>query len=131
MAARTCRNHIHGGDALQRFATGHKTEEAMMHQVIASPAISLDGTGDSPETWLHPIDETGRQSGVAVARSSTIGLGRRVKARDLHPGDIVRQYDWSLHVHEVQIDQAVVAVAITEFGFPLHYAADEMLQVAG
>jgi hypothetical protein len=102
-----------------------------MHQVIASPATSLDGAVDSPETSLHPNDEAGKQSGVAVAQSSTIGPGRRVKARDLRPGDIVRQHDWSLHVHEVQIDQAVVAVAVTEFGFPLHHAADEMLQVAG
>ncbi len=102
-----------------------------MHEAIASPATPLGGMVDSPETCLHRNYETGNQSDVAPARSTTIGLGRRVTARDLHPGDIVQQHDWSLHIHTVQIDQAVVAVAVTEFGFPLHYAADQMLQVAG
>jgi hypothetical protein len=53
-----------------------------------------------------------------------------VKARDLHPGDIMQQHDWSLDVRDVKIGLTVVAVAITEFGFELHYAADETLQVA-
>jgi hypothetical protein len=53
-----------------------------------------------------------------------------VKARDLHPGDIMQQHDWSLHVRDVKIGPTVVAVAVTEFGFELHYAADETLQVA-
>jgi hypothetical protein len=102
----------------------------MMHEPIARPATSLDGVAESLKTWLSPNDETGKAPGVAAAQSTTIGLSRRVKARDLHPGDIVQQHDWSLHVCEVQIGQAVVAVTVTEFGFQLHYAADEMLHVA-
>ncbi|HKF32748.1 MAG TPA: hypothetical protein VKB37_10320 [Jatrophihabitantaceae bacterium] len=54
---------------------------------------------------------------------------RRVKARDLHPGDIVRQYDWLLHIREVIVGRTAVAVAVTEFDFQLHYAADAQLPV--
>jgi hypothetical protein len=56
--------------------------------------------------------------------------GRQVQARDLHPGDVVQQYDWSLHVRQVTIGTAAVAVAVTEFGFPLRYAADAPVQLA-
>jgi hypothetical protein len=42
----------------------------------------------------------------------------------------MQQHDWSLHVQDVKIGPAVVAVAVIEFGFELHYAADETLQVA-
>jgi hypothetical protein len=45
-------------------------------------------------------------------------------ARDLHPGDVVQQYDWALHVREVKVSQATVAIAVTELGFHLKYAAD-------
>ena len=58
------------------------------------------------------------------------GLGRLVMARDLHPGDVVQQYDWSLHVREVTVSQAAVAIAVTEFGFPLSYAADSRVRLA-
>ena len=51
-------------------------------------------------------------------------------ARDLRPGDVVQQLDWSLHVREVNISQAAVAIAVTEFGFPLRYAADAPVQLA-
>ena len=96
----------------------------------ARPAArSLDCVVESREKLLRDNDETGNATGVAV-QSTAIGTGRHVKARDLHPGDIVQQYDWSLHVREVEIVAAVVAVAVTEFGFELHYAADELLQVA-
>jgi hypothetical protein len=101
-----------------------------MHKVIASPATALDGVAESLEKWLHHNDETGKAARGAAAQANTIRLGRPVNARDLHPGDIIQQHDWSLHVREVEIGRAVVAVVVTEFGFHLHYAADEMLQVA-
>jgi hypothetical protein len=55
---------------------------------------------------------------------------RLVMARDLRPGDVVQQYDWLLHVREVNVRQADVAIAVTEFGFPLHYAADAHVRLA-
>jgi hypothetical protein len=51
-------------------------------------------------------------------------------ARDLHPGDVVQQFDWSLHVREVNVSQIAVAIAVTEFGFPLRYAADAQVRLA-
>lgn len=57
-------------------------------------------------------------------------IERRVKACDLHPGDIVQQYDWLLHVREVSVGRAVVAIAVTEFDFHLHYAAETQLSLA-
>lgn len=51
-------------------------------------------------------------------------------ARDLRPGDVVQQYDWSLHVREVNVSRAAVAIAVIEFGFPLRYAADAHVQLA-
>ncbi len=101
-----------------------------MHNVIASPATSLEGVVDWHETWLHPMDDAGKAGGSAIAHSNTIRLGRHVNARDLHPGDIVQQHDWSLHVREVKVSQAAVAIAVTEFGFQLHYAADEQVRLA-
>jgi hypothetical protein len=54
----------------------------------------------------------------------------QVMVRDLRPGDVVQQYDWSLHVREVTVSRAAVAITVTEFGFPLHYAADAQIQLA-
>jgi hypothetical protein len=101
-----------------------------MHNVIVTPDTSLDGVVDSHEAWLHPKGEAGKPDGSATAHSNTIRLARRVKARDLHPGDIVQQYDWSLHVRKVNVSQAAVAIAVTEFGFQLHYGADERVWLA-
>jgi len=53
-----------------------------------------------------------------------------VTARDLHPGDVVQQYDWSLHVREVKVSQAAVAITVTEFAFALRYAADAQVRLA-
>ncbi len=64
-----------------------------MQTVIATPATSLDSVVDSYEAWLHPKGEAGKPDGGATAHSTTVRLARRVKARDLHPGDIVQQYD--------------------------------------
>lgn len=52
-----------------------------------------------------------------------------IPARDLHPGDIVQQHDWPLHVRAVTLDPVVVTIAVTEFEFPLHYAADAEVQL--
>lgn len=60
---------------------------------------------------------------------STVRLGPDVKAAELRPGDVLQQYDWSLHVCAVNISQEAVTIAVTEFGFQLHYAADEHVQV--
>lgn len=98
-----------------------------MHEIAATPVTSLD---DVVESHGSPPNETGNPTDIAAVQSTTIGPGRHVKARDLHPGDIMQQHDWSLHVRDVKIGPTVVAVAVTEFGFELHYAADETLQVA-
>jgi hypothetical protein len=58
------------------------------------------------------------------------GQGPPVMARELRPGDVVQQYDWSLHVRGVKVSQAAVAIAVTEFGFPLRYAVDAQVQLA-
>ncbi|HEY3630874.1 MAG TPA: hypothetical protein VGL21_08235 [Jatrophihabitantaceae bacterium] len=52
-----------------------------------------------------------------------------IPARDLHPGDVVQEHDWPLHVCGVTLDPAAVTVAVTEFEFPLHYAADAEVHV--
>jgi hypothetical protein len=57
------------------------------------------------------------------------GQGRLVMARDLRHGDVVQQYDWSLHVREVKVRQGAVAIAVIEFGFPLRYAADAQVRL--
>lgn len=97
-----------------------------MHKVIATPVTSSDDVVESHR--LHQ-NEMGNARGIAVAQSTSTRLGRQVKARDLHPGDIMQQHDWSLHVRGVEIGPAVVAVAVTEFGFHLHYGADEQVQL--
>jgi hypothetical protein len=52
-----------------------------------------------------------------------------VKAAELRPGDVLQQCDWSLHVCEVNICEEAVTIGVTEFGFQLHYAADEHVQL--
>jgi hypothetical protein len=66
-------------------------------------------------------EATMQDTSTAATRSRDDGS---VPARDVHPGDIVQQYDWPLHVREVTLSQATVLIAVTEFEFPLHYAAD-------
>jgi len=41
-----------------------------------------------------------------------------------------QQYDWSLHVRDVEVSHDAVAIAVREFGFPLHYAANEQIRLA-
>jgi hypothetical protein len=101
-----------------------------MRNVIATPDISLDAIVGTPDERLQPKHEAGNAGGRATARSHTIRLERHVKARDLHPGDVMQQYDWSLHVRDVDVGHVTVAIAVTEFEFPLHYAADEQINLA-
>ena len=96
-----------------------------MQSVITVPGTLLDGTSGSHEMRLH----TGEADRVA-AHANDIRPGWHVNARDLHPGDVVQQCDWPLHVREVMLSQAAVTVAVSEFEFPLHYAADEQVQLA-
>ena len=56
------------------------------------------------------------------------GLGP-VRAKDLHAGDIVQQFDWALHVRAVTLSPADVTIAVTEFEFPLHYRVDEPIRL--
>jgi hypothetical protein len=104
------------------------TEEATMHIITATPVSSFDDVAESHRS--HHNDKTDSPTDTAAAQSTTIAPGRHVRARDLHPGDIMQQRDWSLHVREVKIGPAVIAATVTEFGFELHYAAEEMLRVA-
>jgi hypothetical protein len=62
--------------------------------------------------------------------TDTVPSTSRRAARDLHPGDVVQQFDWSLHVRSVTLDTVDVLVAVTEFEFPLHYTADALVQLA-
>jgi hypothetical protein len=62
--------------------------------------------------------------------NNVIATPDTVKARDLHPGNVVQQYDWSLHVRDVEVGQVTVAIAVTEFAFALHFAADEQIKLA-
>ena len=98
-----------------------------MHEIMAALITSSDDVVESDQSPKN--DEAGPVTDIAPAQSTTIALRRHVEARDLHPGDIVQQHDWYLHVRDVKIGPAVVAVAVTEFGFELHYAADETLLV--
>jgi hypothetical protein len=65
-----------------------------------------------------------------TAHSKDILPGGNVKPRELHRGDVVQQFDWPLHVREVTLSQAAVTIAVTEFEFALHYAADAQVQLA-
>ena len=96
-----------------------------MQSVITVPGTLLDGMSASHETRLHATGKAGR----AAAHANDIRPGWHVNARDLHPGDVVQQCDWPLHVREAMLSQTDVAVAVTEFEFPLHYAADEQVQL--
>jgi hypothetical protein len=88
----------------------------------------LTGSRPTPaDTSAAPLSE--RRS-RRVDQQPATGQDRLVMARDLRPGDVVQQHDWSLHVREVNVSRAAVAIAVTEFGFALHYAADAQVQLA-
>jgi len=98
-----------------------------MQNIFASPDISPDGTVDTTRVPPQPKHNTGN---TATAHSNVIRPRRQVKARDVHPGDVMQQYDWSLHVREVDVGPGAVAITCTEFGFRLHCAADEQVTLA-
>jgi hypothetical protein len=53
-----------------------------------------------------------------------------VRAAELHPGDVVHEHDWLLHVRAVEREDASVAFVVTEFpGTLLHRAAGDVLEV--
>ena len=97
-----------------------------MRNVITVRGKLLDGMPSLHETRPNTAGNEGR----AAEHSTNIRPGWHVRASDLHPGDVVQQCDWPLHVREVMLSQAAVVVAVTEFEFPLHYAADEQVQLA-
>jgi hypothetical protein len=66
---------------------------------------------------------------AAAADARRSRTDSKVQVRDLHPGDVVRQYDWPLHVREVTLSQAAVTIAVTEFEFALHYPADAQVRL--
>lgn len=101
-----------------------------MQDAITSPGTVLVGLVDSHETRLQSMDEPGKASGGTAAHPNNVGPGSQVRACDLHPGDVVQQCDWPLHVRQVTLSQAAVAIVVTEFEFPLHYAADAQVQLA-
>jgi len=101
-----------------------------MQDVVTIAGTPLDGTVDLHETRQHSMDEARKASGCDTLHSNNIRPEWHVKARDLHPGDVVQQCDWPLHVREVTFSQATVAIAVTEFEFPLHYGADAQVQLA-
>src|SRR5215475_15897797 len=55
---------------------------------------------------LQPADPGRAVQTPDRAQSARVGQDRQVLARDLHPGDIVRQCDWSLHVRGVEVGPA-------------------------
>jgi hypothetical protein len=101
-----------------------------MQNGIATPDFSPAGMVGAPAVRLQPEHAAGNDSGRATAHSNTIRPGRHVKARDLHPGAVMQQHDWPLHIRQVEVGHVAVAIAVTEFGFALQYAADEQVTLA-
>jgi hypothetical protein len=93
------------------------------------PTMIVARAADSHETRQYSMTEAAARN-VAAPYASSIRAVRPVKARDLHPGDVVQQLDWPLHVREITISQATVTVGVAEFEFPLHYPADAQVHRA-
>lgn len=100
-----------------------------MQNIIATRATSRDGVVGTPKKLAVKHDVGTARCGV-TPRSNATRRGRHVNARDLHPGDVMQQYDWSLHVRDVEVSHDAVAIAVSEFGFALHFAADELIRLA-
>jgi hypothetical protein len=98
------------------------SEEATMQNLTPTPV-------DPQERSLGAKDEAGLVDDGAAAHLSTVRLQPHVRAAELRPGDVLQQGDWSLHVCAVDISREAVTIAVTEFGFQLHYAADEQVQL--
>lgn len=101
-----------------------------MQDVITISTIARDDSPRSHESRLDSPDH----GAVAGDRASTHATTSRPSwqkwARDLHPGDVVQQFDWPLHIRAVTLCQTVVEIRVAEFDFPLHYAADARVQLA-
>ena len=98
-----------------------------MQTVTATADTPLAGVVGTPRQRRRGA---GKAFGAPTPDANTIRLVRPIKARELHPGDVLQQYDWSLHVRGVEVSHDSVAIAVTEFGFPLYYAADEQVLLA-
>src|SRR5262249_36051590 len=100
---------------------GRTSEEAAMQDVITISTTALDDSAHSHEPPLDAMYHGASAVGRATTRSNTPWLSRHVTARDLHPGDVVQQLDWPLHVRAVTLGPTAVQITVTEFDFPLHY----------
>jgi hypothetical protein len=98
-----------------------------MQDAMTFPATLVDRPVHSHETRQQSTPST---APTGDAQRRRVRPGWPVKARNLHAGDVVPQFDWPLHVHEVTLSPAAVTVALTEFEFPLHYPADAQVQLA-
>ena len=103
-----------------------------MQDVIRVPTIALGGSEHSHESRLDPMDHDAAEANRTAARSpaSTTQPSWQVTARDVHPGDVVQQFDWPLHVRAVTLGQTAVQITGAEFDFPLHYPADAKIRLA-
>jgi hypothetical protein len=88
---------------------------------------TLERSRPTPAENPAPLSE---RPSCRVGHQPATGQAPLVMACDLRPGDVVQQCDWSLHVCEVKVSEAAVAIAVTEFGFPLRYATDAQVQLA-
>jgi hypothetical protein len=104
-----------------------KTCTPALRPALRRRTVQIPERPTLPESPVAPLAE--RRS-CRIGHQRTTGQGRLVMACDLRPGDVVQQYDWSLHVREVNVSPAAVAIAVTEFGFPLRYAADAQVHLA-
>jgi hypothetical protein len=93
------------------------------------PTTIVEHAADSHETRQYRMTEAAARN-EAAPYASSIRADRSVKARDLHPGDVVQQSDWLLHVREITVSQATVTVGVAEFEFLLHYPADAQVHRA-
>jgi hypothetical protein len=101
-----------------------------MQDVITISTVALDDSPRSHTSRLDAMDHGAVPGDRATANSTTSRPSWQKWARDLHPGDVVQQFDWPLHVRAVTLCQTAVEITVTEFDFPLHYAADAQVQVA-
>jgi hypothetical protein len=101
-----------------------------MQDVITISTIACDDSAHSHESRLDSMDHGAVPGDRAGAHSTTSRPSWQIWARDLHPGDVVQQFDWPLHVRAVTLCQTAVEIRVTEFDFPLRYAADARVQLA-
>jgi len=101
-----------------------------MQDVITIATVALDDSAHPHQPRLDSIDHAATAGDRAIAHSTTTQPSRNVTARDLHPGDVVQQFDWPLHVLAVTLGHTGVEITVTEFDFPLHYPADTHVQLA-